>query len=190
MTSNPQAEGFSLPTRDTYDYVVDRSDRIESVSEAWLRFAEVNGAPELTREAVIGNSLWAFVRSSDTQSFYRALFHRVRFKKIEVNLPFRCDSPDLLRFMVLHVRLGSKGRLKLSGRLLREAKRAHVPRINEFLGDSEQRFVMCSICKRVNAFGAWVEPEVAAQRFHVFETIHEAEIQHGVCDQCRALVGS
>ena len=175
---------------DTYDYAIDRSNVIESVSDAWLDFAQKNGAPELTREKVIGRSLWEFVSSSDTLSFYHALFHRVRSKDIEVDIPFRCDSPDLLRFMVLNLRPGPNSGLKLSGRLLREEKRTHVPLINEFIGAGEQRFVMCSLCKRVNAFGSWLEPEEAVKRFHVFETVHAADVQHGMCDQCQELASA
>ena len=172
----------------TYDYSIDRSDVIESVSEAWLHFAQINGAPELTCEAVVGRSLWEFVSGSDTQSFYRALFHRVRSKEIEVDLPFRCDSPDLLRFMVLHLRPVSNGGLELSGRLLRDEKRTrHMPLSNDPAGDGGQRFVMCSLCKRVDAFGSWITPEVAAKWFYVFETAREQEVHHGICDQCQDL---
>ena len=172
----------------SYDYAIDRSDVIESVSEAWLHFAQINGAPKLTREAVIGRSLWEFMSGSDTRSFYRTLFHRVRSKQIEVDLPFRCDSPDLLRFMLLHIRPVSNTGLELSGRLVREEqRRRRVPLRNELPGDEGQSFVMCSLCKRVDAFGSWIEPEVAVKWFYVFETVREAEVQHGICGQCQDL---
>lgn len=168
-------------------YTIDGAALIQSVDEAWLQFARENGAPELTREAVIGKSLWDFMSSSDTQNFYRAVFHRVRSKQIEVTLPFRCDSPELLRFMELHLRPGSDDSITLCGRLLRQEERDYVPLINSFLSGEDQKFTMCSLCKRVNAFGDWMEPEEAVKRFHIFETAHEPQLAHSVCNQCAHL---
>lgn len=170
-----------------YTYSINGADLIQSVDEPWLRFARENGALELTREAVIGKSLWECISGSDTQNFYRAVFHRVRSKKIEVTLPFRCDSLELLRFMELHLHPGSDDSVTLCGRLLRQEQRDYVPLINSFLSRDDQRFTMCSLCKRVNAFGDWIEPEEAVKRFHVFETAHEPQLEQGVCNQCEQL---
>ncbi len=171
-----------------YNYSIDQSDLIESVDGAWLKFARDNGAAELTCESVIGRRLWDFIDGSGTRHFYRALFERVRLEQLETAIPFRCDSPELQRYMELRVRGASKGRIELSGRLLRAEKQLHVPLINSLLAGSRQRFSICSLCRRVHAFGEWLEPETALQRFHVFETVHEPAVEHFVCDQCKELL--
>ncbi len=179
-----------FPRVEIYTYAIDESDLIEFVDDAWLAFARDNGAAELTRDSVIGRRLWDFIDGSGTRHFYRALFERIRLEQLETVIPFRCDSPELQRWMELRVLGASKGRIEFSGRLLRAEKQLHVPLINSLLAGPKQRFSICSLCRRVHAFGEWLEPEVAMQRFHVFETVHEPAVEHLVCDQCAELLGN
>jgi len=171
---------------DTFNYSIGRFDLIEWVDDAWLRFAQLSGATGLTRAAVIGTSIWDFVSGAKTQSLYRAIFSQVRFEYGEIKIPFRCDSPHLLRFMELDVKASSRFQIQLCGKLLWKEKRRPALTENNRVTHLEPGFEMCSLCKRVHAFGQWIEPEVAAQKFDVFNATYEQKVLHSVCDLCIA----
>ena len=52
-------------------YTIDATDSISSVSPSWLVFARANGARELTRESVVGRSLWDFIDGERVHELYR-----------------------------------------------------------------------------------------------------------------------
>ena len=78
-------------------YRIDASDTITYVNPEWIRFAEANDAPDLTADAVVGKSIWAFIHGADTQSLYKELFRNLRSHPSEIMIPFRCDSPTIIR---------------------------------------------------------------------------------------------
>lgn len=103
-------------------YLLDSNDRILSVDAAWVAFARDNDAPALAGK-VVGQSLWGFIANPAVRELYRMLFRRIRATEREVDLPFRCDSPAVKRFMSLSVAPadGPRGTLSCRSSLLREA---------------------------------------------------------------------
>jgi hypothetical protein len=173
---------------ETYHYTIDESDLVVSVDDRWIQFAQLNGGTELTRSAVIGRSIWDFIGGSDTRNLYQAVFERVRSENLSIKLPYRCDSPGLLRHMELEIGVGADKNLNLSGRLLRQENRGPSPSTDGSTALPEHNFLMCSFCKRVQESGEWINPEVVIRKFHVFEAANEKKIEYSVCETCRDFV--
>jgi hypothetical protein len=82
------------------DYVVNRSDVLVQVNDAWSAFAMANGAPHLVAEHVIGRSIWDFIGDDSVRELYRSLMRRVR-NGGRSQFHFRCDSPGWRRYMLM-----------------------------------------------------------------------------------------
>jgi hypothetical protein len=76
LTGPSAAWSARLPAE--VQYVVDASDVLVEVNDAWSVFAIGNGAAHLAARHVLGRSLWTFVADERTCELYRSVMHRVR----------------------------------------------------------------------------------------------------------------
>lgn len=179
------SESRAFPSRYSPSrYSLDGSDRILSVSDSWVDFASQNDAPELTRECVLGQCVWDFVAGSRTREVYELLFRSVRRHAATISLPFRCDSPDCLRFMHLQMSSGGDDRVDLAAVLDREERRPHMRIFDRFAPRSDYAFPLCSFCRRIFAFGSWLEPEEAVRRLGWLESQAPPQIEEDLCPDC------
>ena len=114
-----------------FDYAIDPFDTIVSVSEPWVEFARENAAPELGK--VIGHSIWEYIEGKPTRDLYDVVFSRVRAQGDTIELPFRCDSPTVYRFMRLVVAPSDGGGVCFQGVLLREQEKPYEPMLDRAL---------------------------------------------------------
>lgn len=175
---------MTQPGQATYRYSIDREDTLVSVDEQWLRFAQENDAPELTEESVLGRSLWTFVKGRETRDLYELLFEKVRSGKDRVSVPFRCDSPDALRFMRLELSPSRAAGLDMTAVVERVEPRRHMRVLERLVQRADYTFDTCSFCRRIFAFGAWLELEEAVARLEWLETGKPPELAEVVCDAC------
>ena len=168
----------------TYSYVIDERDVLVSVDDAWLGFARENAAPELTRSFVTGRPIWDFIAGGETQDLYRRLFASVRGDELPRKVPFRCDSPNLYRFMELELVPAAASGIELRGVLLREQVRVYCPLLDRALPKSSYSFPACSLCNRIFAFGSWLETDEAVRRLGAFDTTRPPALEHTVCEAC------
>lgn len=168
-----------------YRYLVDEENRILDVDDAWLRFAVENDAPELDREAVLGEPLWQFIGDAETRLIYEALLARVREGQRRVSVPFRCDSPAVRRFMEMEIVPAGERQIALTGHLLRREERAPVPLLDPTVARSDELISVCSWCKKVELSPVeWVEVEEAVTRLDLFARVPLPGISHGICPSC------
>lgn len=167
-----------------YRYTIDRSDALRGVDDAWLGFARDNEAAELTRAHVLGRPLWQFIAGAETSRIYALLLSRVRDRGAPVSVPFRCDSPDRFRFMRLDLSAAEDGGVALAGVLVREQARPHYPLLDRLCTRSRYAFPICSFCRRIYAFGEWLEAEQAVARLGLLESEHPPAIEEEVCASC------
>lgn len=173
-----------------YAYAIDRDDIVSSVSDDWLEFARENRASSLTRDHVVGASLWKFIAGLETRLLYEGLFRRVRRSAEIIELPFRCDSPDRFRFMRLALAPGTEDSIECEGILLREQERPYYSILDRVFPRSQERLTMCSLCKRIHAFDLrWLELEDAIHQLDLFDSAQLPEIDYAVCDECAAVDG-
>jgi hypothetical protein len=166
-------------------YRIDADARIEWVDDGWDRFIEENaGAPALTRERVIGTSLWDWLTGAETKHLYTLLVARVRKTQRAVTLPFCCDAPHLRRDLELTMSPTKRG-VAFHSRLRQMRTRAPANLLDARAARSDELLRMCSVCKRVAAPGdRWEEVEDTIARLELFDAPTMPQISHGLCEPC------
>jgi hypothetical protein len=169
-------------------YAIDEQDRLVRVDEAYYRFAEENGWKEAGSS--LGRSLWDYVAGEDLRKVQRLLLRRVRDDVGSVELPFRCDGPEVRREMDIRIAAGRGGRAVLfSARLREEEEREEpMPLLDSEARRSEEVLVMCGWCDRFEVEGQWVEVEEAARRLDLFDRPEMPALSHGICPECTELL--
>jgi len=177
----------ALPPRVTYS--IDADDRIRSIDDAWLEFARLNDAPELTRAAVIGRSLWEFVTGVELRRLYGILLSKVRADDTRIVLPFRCDSPDERREMRLTLSSLHAGAVRFEGVLVSSRRRPWLAILHPGIPHSDQRVVICGICRRLRTpAGGWEELEDVVETMKLFSGPRPPSLDESICTQCLAAV--
>lgn len=144
-------------TTQTVSYVLDNQNRIISIAGAWDEFAEENGGIKSSSKDVCGRPIWDFIKGDATRMWVDAVFQYARILGKVVERPYRCDSPDLKRFMRMRIIPEQGGVLHIEHEILSTEQRSAPINIqnrgNNMNGVSQR----CSICGRVN-IGGWQEP--------------------------------
>ena len=169
-----------------YWYWIDRSDAITRVSDQWLRFAQENEAPELTTPRVLRQPIWRFIVGADLQRVYRELFRSLRSHRAELIIPFRCDSPTVVRHMELTLRSLGNGVIELEGRLLRQQTREPVDVFSRRARRSNESISICSLCRRFLWENDWIDVGVMIVRRRLFTTEPIPRLDETVCPDCRS----
>ncbi|MHB8077779.1 MAG: hypothetical protein ACYDIE_00810 [Candidatus Krumholzibacteriia bacterium] len=169
---------------DRYVYRLDATDTITFVSPEWLRFAAENEAPELTEPAVVGQPVWRFIAGEETRRLYAELFRDLRVRPAEIMVPFRCDSPTVVRHMTLGLRSHGGGEIELEGRLLRLETREPVDVLARWAERSAESQPICSLCRRLLVGGEWVDAGTAIVRRRLFSVAPVPRLVETVCATC------
>lgn len=174
-------------------YVVGLDGRIVACNSGpWRRFAEANGAYALADpRTVIGRPLTSFIEGEGPRRADECVRASLqRGEREQVALDFRCDSPDRIRRMRLHVSLiwldGQPAGFLYQSVLLSERPRPTVTtlslRLPGMFEDDALIVTACSYCERFrHPFDSrrWIgHEEYDALR------LPPARISHGMCDTC------
>ena len=170
-----------------FTYRLDGNNRISYVSPEWLEFAIENGAHELVLPGVLGKPLWPFIAGMETLHLYHVMLNKVRTASAVICFPFRCDAPQMRRYMELVARPWEASGIEFNSRVLREEPREPVPLLAPSAARSDRLIRMCGWCKRV-ATPEWLEVEEAIPRLHLFEKDSMPQITHGMCEDCERQV--
>jgi len=165
-------------------YAIDEHDHLVKVDGGYYRFAEENGWDGAGTS--LGRSLWDFVAGEDLRKAQRLLLRRVRDEIGEVELPFRCDAPDVRREMDMRIVAGSSRRAVLFSARLRaeEEREAYQPLLDAEAPRGTGVLAMCGWCDRFEVEGEWVEVEEAARRLDLFARAEMPRLSHGICPDC------
>jgi hypothetical protein len=191
LTSQRRTGYFSeTMTGNRYLYRVDATDRITSVSKDWLAFALENDAAHLTERLVLGSSVWDYVSGADVIRLYRELFLSVRARHAELEIPFNCDAPDLIRNMTLTLRSLPGGAIELESRVLTVVKRPPVLLLQHSVERSEQCVQICSLCRCLNLDGEWIPIGSALSLRRWLTALPVPRLQESLCSNCEMLAFS
>ena len=173
------------PVQQIYRYAVDRSDVIAYVDHWWVAFASENGAPELQESSVVGRVIWEFIHDEPTISLYREVHDHVRASGHAVEVPFRCDSPTLKRYMQLTIIPGNEGQLLYESKVIRTVPQ-HCEKLLEQTAQRSKSFLtMCSFCKRcLLEPSGWLEMEDISLRLRMDDEPSVPELHYTVCPNC------
>jgi hypothetical protein len=169
----------------TLCYRVGSKGIILQVNQAWTDFAIANATPELAAERVCGQPLERYIHGMEARELWRMLLERVRAQQTRVVLPFRCDAPELRRFMEMTVTARDGGDVDFATRLLRAERRAPVALLAQPASVGADLLPICSWCKQVRLEdGTWVEVELAIERLDLFGLDSLPQLTHGICPRC------
>ncbi len=172
-------------TLETISYAIDDEDRLIRVDDGFYRFAEENGWDGAGDS--LGRSLWDFVAGHEVKKLQRLLLRRVRENVRGIELPFRCDGPEVAREMDIRIAADKSGRVVLfSARLLDEEEREEPQPLFDPTAarDNDDFLPMCAWCDRFLVAGEWVEVEEAAKRLELFRRSAMPTLDHGICPDC------
>jgi len=176
----------SQPTSQPTIWRVGADDVITAVAGAWEAFATANGAPALASDAVVGRSLFDFIQGEEPQRIHRLLLLAVRSRSEGDTLavPFRCDSPDMRRYMQLELACEDGGAVQFRATLLRAEPRPHL----RLLDSAERRapglLVSGSFCLRIRGPDeAWLDLDDAVARLELLGPA-PPKLVYGVCAEC------
>ncbi len=175
-------------TTEALSYAIDEHDRLVKVDQGYYRFAEENGWAEAGTS--LGRSLWDYVAGEEMRKLQRMLVRRIRDEVGSVELPFRCDGPEVRREMDIRIVARPGGRAVLfSARLRSEEEREEPqPLLDPAAPRGEEVLAMCGWCDRFEVEGEWVEVEEAARRLELFARPELPALSHGICPNCNELL--
>ena len=180
--SAPLPEEPSITT-----YRIDADDVIQDVDAEWLEFAELNDTPDLSRERVVGRSLWDFVAGAEVEHIFRMIFERCRERSSGARVPFRCDSPTRVRRMILAIEPRPHRGLEVTSVLLDAQDRDYVSLLDATAPRSEALLSICSWCKRIELPDeGWTEVEPGVRKLELFNETSVPQLSHDVCPDCEA----
>jgi hypothetical protein len=168
-------------------FQVDALDAIVRIEGPWDEFAAENGAPHLTRQAVLSRPLLSFVAGHEMRQLTAMLLARVRSGTV-VSLGFRCDAPSERRHLVLDAH-AQGGVVRCTSTLLRAEPREVPPLLDPQRARSGDALSACGWCRRVRVGdAAWVEVEEAIEALRLFEASALPVLTHGICPDCTSLL--
>ncbi|HET7483881.1 MAG TPA: hypothetical protein VFJ64_00735 [Solirubrobacterales bacterium] len=175
-------------TVESLSYAIDEQDHLVRVDQGYYRFAEENGWGEAATS--LGRSLWDYVAGEEMKKLQRMLVRRIREEVGSVELPFRCDGPDIRREMNIRIVARPGGRAVLFSAQLRSEEEREVPQplLDPEVPRSESALTMCGWCDRFEVDGGWVEVEEAARRLELFNRPELPALSHGICPDCNEML--
>jgi hypothetical protein len=186
-TTNPPRSPYprDLPPDDGVAYLIDAQDSIIAVDGAWDTFACENGGPQLVGTAV-GSSLLDCITGVELRTLWRDLLARAR-SGVVLTLPYRCDSPEIRRDLLLTITPHADGQLAFESVTQTAEARPPQSLLTAPTVDGAP-ILACGWCRRIWVC-EWVEVEEAVIRLGLLET-DLPPITHGLCPDCDRRVRS
>lgn len=166
-------------------YIVHSNHRIIYCNPAWDRFANKNGAPQLTKEQIIGLDIFTVIPNV-LKDFYFDVFARAQVQGIwEVS--YECSSPDLFRKYRMRVHgLTKTSWLLLTNPLIYEGPHHRMAKLrSDLYVQANGLITMCAHCRcarRVDSPEQWdFVPDYLQLKGQA-----TLILSHGFCPTCHA----
>lgn len=177
------------PNHRVFCYRIDPQGLITYANNHWFDFAVENNCHYLTQERVINSNLWGYISNDETRHLYQLLVKKVLKEGESIVLPFRCDSPEIRRFMQMRISQADSSQCEFQCRIVKEEYRDPVDILDPSTARCEDYLRMCSWCKKVDAGNErWVEVEKAILELDLFAEQYPPEITHTICPDCMEIV--
>ena len=163
-------------------YWLDSAHHIVAVDGPWDRFALDNEGGAACAERVIGRPLRHFISGDDARMWMDTLLQLAKLTGEMLERPYRCDSPELQRFMSMRLVPEHSGMMRVEHHLLSIQQRIRPVRFLAVSSPQPGLRLRCSVCGRIKEQEEWLEAEhlggtgSAPAKFRVAYT---------VCPSCR-----
>jgi len=166
-------------------YWINRQMEITAVDGPWDQFAQENDGEDVASSSVLGRSIWAFITGDPARMWVETLFQLAAVTGKMVERPYRCDSPDLKRFMRMRIVPEGVGTLRIEHELLYTEKQQRTVIIRPARNLRASGLMRCSVCGRVNQGESWREPDLSD-----VPSMNEPSLQvmYTVCQECFLLL--
>ncbi|MDF1694259.1 MAG: hypothetical protein P1U56_00410 [Saprospiraceae bacterium] len=163
-------------------YTIDETDRVISTNSEWDSFAKQSDAADL-EYSVHGKSIWSFIGAEKLKNLYFQLFEGVRATQKAVDINFRCDNAQVMKFMNMSIEPEPNNYLKISTCLLREISRKKALAREVFYLGLKNGTPMCSNCNRVypHETVGWIEVDKALSSKLISEKLN---VTFEICESC------
>jgi hypothetical protein len=149
-----------MQTETPTTYRLDKNNCILSVSGPWDEFAQANNGLAACASRIQGRLIWDFISGDVTRMWVEALLQLTVVRQETMERTYRCDSPDLKRFMRMRIIPEESGILRVDHALLSVENRINPVQIRPLAPASNRRArFRCGICGRIEDEGTWVEPD-------------------------------
>ncbi len=165
-------------------YLITDDGIIIKTSINWDIFANLNDGNSATTNNVIGKSIYSFIYDKETINWLKKIILLVKTYHEPIIKIYRCDSPNLKRFMEMSVSNIDKNIIVVYHRVLRveNIEKVIYFETTDSLNSSVKR---CSICNKLRINHKWYEIENIPNSF--FDNLKELKLKvfYGVCSKCR-----
>ncbi len=165
-------------------YLLDRDDIIIEVSQAWNSFAISNNADKNTlADSVIGHNIFSFILGDSTRMYMQVLLQQARILGHSPSRKYRCDSPELKRYMQMLLIPEPDGVVRVEHTLERVESFEQPISFSPAVVTNPSTVFRCSICARLKIGSVWIFPEDALDQEHIpCDTV--IPVRYLVCPLC------
>lgn len=140
-------------------YWLDKDMRITAVSGPWDEFAIENNGRNVVEPDVKGRPIWHFIKGNTTRMWVDTLIKLAMVTGKVVERPYRCDSPEMKRYMSMKIVPEESGAFRMEHTVLFTEKRSHNVHFNYSENQTLQLKQRCSSCGRLRTQDSWEEAE-------------------------------
>lgn len=167
-------------------HTVDAGNRIVAVNHAWLEFMSGLLSVEMTRDAVIGRSLWEFVQGGPVRQLWEILFDRVRAVGAPVFVPMRADLPSVRRVLDVELHPLPERALRQVFECVWSETRPAVALLDPHFPRNDDMLPLCYWCNRIQVrLGGWEEIEDAQLTLRLEASDALPALRPAVCGSCK-----
>jgi hypothetical protein len=167
-------------------YRIDAQDRIISLNTGWTRFAQINDAPHLDCDRLIGRSIWQFIVDEDTSRIYELLLREVRENRPSLTFPFRCDSPEMRRYMEMSLVACGQSSVEFRSRIVDTEPRDQKVYFQYVTVAARGLLLRCSFCNRIQYQGRW--SDVATVAGTILDRELPLQVCYAICEACNSKI--
>ena len=172
-------------------YTLDAQDIITSVNPAFQTFAEENNAP-FSASDVLGRSIFKSVTGHSTRTLYEAIYRFVRESGVELQIPYRCDSPTHRRHMSMVISRAQANTLEVRNEQVECVEKTYPSvGVRHVASDAGRGIVrvarICSICNHLSLRdGEWLELDIAVETYRSYFDVENPYAVSMPCERCIA----
>ena len=175
---------YAAVTTRKLSYVVDRQGVIIDVGPGWDRFAMQNDGAAACARYVLERPWTEFVTGAEVRLLFSRLIQSVREQQTPRTTTFRCDSPQVRRYMRMRIEPCPDECVEIETEIEREVPRNPVHLLERGMSRSGEFLSMCSWCSRIQVLDEWCEIDKAIERLHLFMEPSLPQLTHTICGKC------